>query len=543
MEGTDAMTIVLTYTRWDDTQGRAKFEEDVDSIALSEEGITSIDLGPLAACTDLQELTLEHNLLSKIDLTPLASCTSLQALLLPYNSLSRIDLTPLAACTDLRLLYLSDNGLSTIKFAACASLQKLYLQHNELHTIDLTPLAACTSLQELHLQGSQIQTIDLAGCASLQTLDLSGNELRTVSLAPLASCTSLQTLDLSGNELRTVNLAPLASCTNLQTLDLRGNPLQIVDLTPLASCTSLQTLDLSSTRLRHINLTPLAACTSLQEFHLASDQIQAIDMTPLANCTRLQKLWLGGSQLQSIDLTPLALCPDLRDVRNVGKGQLRGKDVIRSWLYQYYAVYMRPAGPYSWSFLYRIAERLKEDRRIQQDILAAMELQDYGFIDCDLSGLFLSIPSDTPIDEAREQVKQRLLEEIILAVDKEGATTGLRVEDLSIQHSDVAKRAQRIVELREAEMQRVVVGVSDTEVALRELWLTCHGYDVLTALEMRLTTDLNGFERIRSAFSEMGFKLNTGKTAESGAKMSNELKETIWWIAQNRGRQWNEIEG
>jgi hypothetical protein len=41
----------------------------------------------------------------------------------------------------------------------------------------------------------------------------------------------------------------------------------------------------------------------------------------------------------------------------------------------------------------------------------------------------------------------------------------------------------------------------------------------------------------------MGFKLNTGKTAESGAKMSNELKETIWWIAQNRGRQWNEIEG
>jgi len=208
-------------------------------------------------------------------------------------------------------------------------------------------------------------------------------------------------------------------------------------------------------------------------------------------------------------------------------------------------IYKIPINTYPWSFLYRITELFGKDYRVQQDILYAMGFRNYGFIDCDLSDFFLSIPADTPIDLAREQVRDKLLEDVVQAIDQGRTTTGLNVEEMSAQHVEIAERSQRISDLRKAEMKRVSVEVSrprgtkrTKEVYLWELWFTAHGYEVLTALEMGYSTGLKSkrFEEVKKAFKELGFKLKTGK--RSGVEMSEELKQAIWWIIEHKGLSW-----
>jgi len=353
-------------------------------------------------------------------------------------------------------------------------------------------------------------------------IDLSSKMIASIDLTPLAMRTCLQTLHLYENKFQLLDLTPLSTCTNLHKFHLYKNQIQLLDLTPLTTCINLRTLSLGGNQLQSLDLTPLSTCTNLHEFHLYENKFQLLDLTPLIACTNLRTLSLHDDD------------------------QLQSSYVIYSWLRQedtkyvlYNAIYKRPISTYPWSFLDRIAQRFGSDRRVQQDILCAMGCRNYGFIDCDLDDLFLSISADTLIEMAREQVRKKLLEEITRIVDTRGATTGLDVEELSAHHAEIAKRIQRIIELREAEMQRVIVKVRDTEVDLRELWLTAYDYEVLTALELHDFTDLEGLEKVKTAFSELGFELKTDETSRSGVKMSDELKHTIWWIAQNKDRPWS----
>jgi hypothetical protein len=179
---------------------------------------------------------------------------------------------------------------------------------------------------------------------------------------------------------------------------------------------------------------------------------------------------------------------------------------------------------------------------VQQDILYAMGFKDYGFIDHDLKSFLLSIPPDTSIDEVRESVRQKLVEIIITSVDSGRTTSGLKLDDLLTQNSGIAERADRIHDLRKAEMEQVRVGVKENDVDLRELWTTAYGGEILSRLDMRIITDQDGLEHVRHIITELGFELKTGETSLSGVDMSDELKEAIWWIVKNKGRPWREID-
>jgi hypothetical protein len=195
--------------------------------------------------------------------------------------------------------------------------------------------------------------------------------------------------------------------------------------------------------------------------------------------------------------------------------------------------------------LHKVAKLFGKDRQIQQDILYALGLNDYGFIDSDLSDTFLAIAADTPIDQAREQVRKQLLTEIIRAIDDDRATTGLKPMDLVDKHEEIAVRNQQIVELRKAEMQEVVIGVNRkrkrNSVDLSGLALTAYGYETLASLGMRLKTNLDGLEQIKGVFAGLGFDLKTGEDVASAVKMSKEQKISILWIIQNTGRDWSNI--
>ena len=55
---------------------------------------------------------------------------------------------------------------------------------------------------------------------------------------------------------------------------------------------------------------------------------------------------------------------------------------------------------------------------------------------------------------------------------------------------------------------------------------------------MQITTNLEGLERIKVAMNDAGFELRTGRFPRSGVKMSDKLKNAIWWIANHRGEEW-----
>ena len=134
-----------------------------------------------------------------------------------------------------------------------------------------------------------------------------------------------------------------------------------------------------------------------------------------------------------------------------------------------------------------------------------------------------------------------LLIEITKAIDEGRTTTGLKLEEIITRHIEIAKRTKRITKLREREIQEVRVGVKADRVDLRELWCTAFGYEILSAFDMKLTTDKEGLARIKIVLGELGFRVKTGRTSVSGVKMSDKLKKAIWWIVENRGRPWSEI--
>jgi len=170
-----------------------------------------------------------------------------------------------------------------------------------------------------------------------------------------------------------------------------------------------------------------------------------------------------------------------------------------------------------------------------------MGLGEYGFIDSDLQNLLVSQPPDEALPVIRERVREYLVEQIADSVDRGGTTIGLNLENLQIQHREIAARIHRILELRRDEIQSVSVGVSDGVADLQELYLTAYGYEILSALGMRLKSPEDELAQISEAISNLGFDLKIGNVPISAVEMSGELKKAIWWIVENRGKFWIEI--
>ncbi len=129
-------------------------------------------------------------------------------------------------------------------------------------------------------------------------------------------------------------------------------------------------------------------------------------------------------------------------------------DMMDAWLPRRWASYQRLIGLYNWAFLYGVTEK-DPSRRVQQDILYALGLGNYGFIDFDFSALFISILKDTPTDNAREQVQEHVLREVVQAIDQKRAITGLKLEGLICQQVEIATRTQKVIELRQSELEQV----------------------------------------------------------------------------------------
>ena len=367
----------------------------------------------------------------------------------------------------------------------------------------------------------------------------------------MAACSKLEKLNLTQNQLQIIDLSPLEAHRSLQQLFLNGNKLQTIDLSSLNTCTNLEYLTLDANELKSIDLSPLTSCSKLIAITLIGNNIESIDLSPVASCSNLGHVDLQSNKLQSVDLTPLIFRLNESRVSII----LDDNCISHSWLYleekEKTTVYKSPTGTYPWPFLLRVWASFRRDFRVQQDILFALGLGNYGFIDCNLWEAIdplISSP-ETSFATVRYPLIEAIVEEISIAADMGAATTGLRIDEVASIHPEIARKSHEIIKTRNKEMQRVQVRVKDEwddpeeMYDLSDLWLTAYGYEVLSALDMRLTTDLEGLKQIESALAELGFNLKTGKTSVLGAKMSDEMKWVIWWIVGNRNRLWDEIYG
>ena len=164
--------------------GIETYSATLETLDLTLNQLTVIDLSPLSSCTNLLQLTLANNKLTSIDLSPLSSCINLEELCLgdylsppwnptEYNRITSIDLSPLSSCTNLERLSFYANQISNIDISPlspCTNLEELCLSYNWLANIDLSPLSFCTNLTGLYLDGNWLTSIDLSPLWELHTL-------------------------------------------------------------------------------------------------------------------------------------------------------------------------------------------------------------------------------------------------------------------------------------------------------------------------------------------------------------------------------------
>ena len=449
-----------------------------------------------------------------------------------------IDLAQLRQFPSLRKLDLRVNRFSPAQLEPlknCRSLTSFSLTSTQFRQIDLTPLSDCTLLEDIRLWLRDLREFDLRFAASLQEmrrLDLMTTTLEAIDLEPLRKCSVLESLSLKMNTFQSIDLTPLRSCMGLQEIDLMMNRLNDVDLSPLSGKANLRHVGLGGNGLGEVNLAPLGSCPRLQKIDLTSCDLRTLDLYPLFSCGKLSELYLKSNSLSILDITPLLSRPDIL-----------ADDACKmhSWIRMEKASYQRPVPTDSWRFLRSVAELGLESRRIQHDFVYAMGLAKLGFFARDLEELLLSIPSETTMEEAREQVVEVLLFDVIAAIDGGESATGFQVEEFYKTNGDIAARTQEIFELRKREIQNLVLELRNDKVDLKPLWLTAYGYEVLSALGEHLSTDLGGFERLKKSFEKIGFTLKTGDASTDAVKMPNETKQVIWWLAENTGRQWAEV--
>jgi Leucine-rich repeat (LRR) protein len=117
------------------------------------------DLGPLAGCVHLEELSAGSYGSYISDLAPLVGCAKLKKLWIVGSQV--LDLGPLRGCVDLQDLNISDTHVSSLApLSACAHLKMVYMSGTSVTSVE--PLMACSKLEELYIDGLAENPLGLA---------------------------------------------------------------------------------------------------------------------------------------------------------------------------------------------------------------------------------------------------------------------------------------------------------------------------------------------------------------------------------------------
>ena len=283
------------------------------------------DLQPLAALTNLQELSLTftlHGISEPVDLNPIGNLSQLKSLKLLEETKPFASLEPLTRLTQLVALKIKRPPADLSPLTALAQLQDLELSQLSQGSSNL-PLPDCVRSIQL-FDAAELRTLDgFAPLSQLQTLKIFNAPALEDSSA-LAQIISLQSLLLQGTHLSALH--QIGNLDRLETLHL-NNHSQLVELTVDREQRALQELVITQCP-QLANLTGLTPLKGLRRLVLNGLSILE-DLSPLQALDNLNELILENCpQIQSV--TPLTQISALRTLYLHHCSALRDSEVLAS---------------------------------------------------------------------------------------------------------------------------------------------------------------------------------------------------------------------
>ncbi|MFW9849812.1 MAG: hypothetical protein ACFFF4_11770 [Candidatus Thorarchaeota archaeon] len=332
----------------------------------------------------------------------------------------------------------------------------------------------------------------------------------SVNLETLRDNYELSLVEISKNQLESIDLEPLRSCSNLRYLRLRSNRLKEVNLWPLVELVSLEEVDLVDNRLKDINITPIIGTAKI----LLNEGVQV-------RVDYLLRYLVGGE-----DSSRIQLCKN--------GGIVSDSSPRIHW--QYYADLTEE---YGWDAVHFntlcILEKLDERCwfRAQKGFLEGMGMPELSGFDGDPSLMLKNIDESSDFHSVRSSVFDSTTELLEEQLENGGSTLFLDVGKIS--GTRAVGLIPLITELRDKEMESVVIQIGGNQVNLLPLWLTHWGYEILSVLRFGLTTDLEGYDLIQRNLGKLGFEIRTEDVGlqkiDSPKNMSEGLIDYIYTLA------------
>jgi len=316
-------------------------------------------------------------------------------------------------------------------------------------------------------------------------------------------------------------------------IDLVMRAAQRVDLSDISQCNNLEKLNLSHNMLEELNLSPLSGCSSIEEIHLINNHLITLDLWPLLNNLKLDFIDVSENRIQRMDLTPVLQNAQTKldssvvvSVDNIlrwvyTKEELSNRfQVVRtdgiSWPVApviMWNVYHEMTEQYDWAQLKeRIISILKKMAPLhwygaQRGLFHGLDISAIAGFDGDPQLVLDDAVAKMSFEEARQTIFDTTVELVQNQLETGGPTLFIDVE--LMRDTSASKLIPLIVDKRREEIENVVLKVKSSNVDLKPLWVTHWGFEILSAADMRFSTDLQGLRMLRKSFADLDLKLRT----------------------------------
>lgn len=170
-------------------------------------------------------------------------------------------------------------------------------------------------------------------------------------------------------------------------------------------------------------------------------------------------------------------------------------------------------------------------------ILDSLEMVEFAGYDGDLAEVLKTVSDNIGKRDVTDKIYRRLVEAVKSQIENGGPTLFLDVERLA--YTEGASLIPMILTARKKELEKARVRVVDKTANLAELWKTSYGFDIITALEIGLSTDMYGLERIKTSMEDINLPLKIdNKDKISGISVS----EALWKFISRHAERTDENE-
>ncbi len=414
-----------------------------------------------------------------------------------------VDLNEAARMPHLRTLNLSHNRLEGIELSEfiCSpngeTLESIDISHNHIHAVNLNPLRRCPGIRKVNLSDNQLEELDLSPLEQahlIESIDVSHNWIRAVDTTPLSNKPQLRHVILNENPIASLDLTFLHTSPNLDTLLVDWTKIEMLDLSPFASTPNIRVLGISQNKVRDLDLYPLVKCERLEQVNISGIDSTTIDLWPLFGLPFLKEAHI--SPRISIDSFPFssAVWPlGLESIRS----RISTSAQREEWRAHEFGVVR--------ARFREIHAKLNNLARyhLRISFLEIMKLEHLQGYDGSLLDHIDDIDAESSFEDARAVLMERLSDALVKQV-KQGGSTHFIDLSLADRFPSIALLSPTIIEARRKELECAHIVKKDEYYDTTLLWYTVYGCEVLNALGIGLSTDLNGLERIELELKRTG---------------------------------------